>query len=394
MNKLCLKDLSLSGKRVLMRVDFNVPINSEGEILDDARIKASLPSIRYILDHGASLVLMTHLGRPKGFDLKLSLLPVAKRLSDFLGFEVRLAPDSVGEETTQMAESLKPGEVLLLENLRFHEEEEEPEKDLQFVKNLARLGNVFVNDAFGTAHRAHSSTSLIAKYFPEKAAAGFLMEKEILALSNLLDSPERPFYAVLGGAKVSTKIGVIHHLLETVDTLFIGGAMAFTFLKAKGYQIGDSLYEESEIQTALDVFKRESKFQLPLDLVVAKEIKEGAEFKVVSVKEGFSSPWKGVDIGPKTIEAWSQKLQEAHSVFWNGPLGVFEIEEFSKGTFEIARALAKSKAHVTVGGGDSLSAIYKSGLANQFSHLSTGGGASLEFLEYGHLPGIDALSNK
>ncbi len=387
-----LRELELKGKRVLLRVDFNVPLDKEGHITDDSRIRASLPSIQYILKSGASLVLMSHLGRPEGVDPKLTLAPCAKRLSEYLGIPVLMAPDCVGPVVEKMAASMKAGQVLMLENLRFHEGEEYPEKDLGFVSSLSRLGDVYVNDAFGSAHRAHASTALIAKYFPGQAAAGFLMEDEIKHLMFLLGNPPRPFHAIIGGAKISTKAGVIHHLLDRVDALYIGGAMAFTFLKAQGLRVGDSLVEDSEIKTAKEILSKAKNLYLPVDLVVADAFSEESNKKIVSVKEGFLSPWRGMDIGPKTLQDWPASLKKAATVFWNGPLGVFEMPSFAKGTRSIAEVLAKSHAHVTIGGGDSVAAIQQMGLGNQFAHLSTGGGASLEFLEYGHLPGIDALS--
>lgn len=395
MEKLTLKDLSLKGKQVLMRVDFNVPMSKEGTINDDSRIRASLPSILYILKQGASLVLMSHLGRPKGTpDPKLSLKPIAKRLSELLNQPVAFSSDSIGLETEQKASHLKSGEVLLLENLRFHPGEEEPEKEPEFVDSLAKLGDSYVNDAFGTAHRAHASTTLIAKKFPKKAAMGFLMEKEIQHLSLLLDQPEKPFYTLIGGAKISTKTGVIYNLLKKVDLLFIGGAMAYTFLKAEGIEVGDSLWEESELKTAQDLLSEYPSIHLPLDLVIADRFSKEAQTKIISSKEGIPKGWQGMDIGPRTVEKWSAQLSQAATIFWNGPLGVFEMEPFAKGTNEIAKKLAHSKGKVIIGGGDSLAAIEKLHLTSQFAHVSTGGGASLEFLEYGHLPGIDALSSK
>jgi phosphoglycerate kinase len=392
MKILGLKDLSMKGSRVLLRVDFNVPINGEGTITDDSRIRASLPTIEYILGQGASLVIMSHLGRPKGVDLTLSLAPCARRLSELLGKPVLMAPDCVGPVVEKMARQLKEGSILMLENLRFHEAEEAPEKDPGFVASLALLGDVYVNDAFGTAHRAHSSTALIAKYFRRKAAAGFLMEEEIRKLSPLLNNPPKPFYALIGGAKISTKAGVIDHLLGMVDALFIGGAMAFTFLKAKGFRVGHSLVEEGEIRTAKSILSKARNLYLPLDFVIADRFAEDSQKKVVLIEEGIPPLWQGMDIGPKTIESWSKTLSDGATIFWNGPLGVFEIPSFSKGTYEIAQMLAASNASVTIGGGDSVAAVQQMGLGKCFSHLSTGGGASLEFLEYGHLPGIDALS--
>jgi len=377
-----LKDLSLKGKHVLMRVDFNVP-----SIADDSRIRAALPSINYVLGQGAALILMSHLGRPKGKDPKLTLAPCAKRLSELLGKPVLFAPDCVGPVAEKMASELKPGQVLLLENLRFHVGEEEPEKEPDFVANLAKLGDVYVNDAFGTAHRAHASTAFIAKEFKNRAA-GFLMEKEIAVLSELIHEPKRPFYAIIGGAKVSTKIGLIQNLLKRVDALFLGGGMTFTFMKANGLEIGDSLFEADHVKEAKEVLKS-PKLHLPLDIVIADKFSNEAHRKLIS--GSIPVGWQGLDIGPKTIHEWSTAFSKAATVFWNGPLGVFEMSNFANGTKKIAEALADSKAKVIVGGGDSVAAIEQMGLADKFYHLSTGGGASLEFLEYGHLPGIAAL---
>lgn len=393
MDKLSLKDLALKNKRVLMRVDFNVPLTKDGKIADDSRIVAALPSIQYVLGHGASLVLMSHLGRPKAKpEPQFSLAPVAKRLSELLHIPIPLAPDCVGPQVKKMASALKPGQALMLENVRFHPGEEEPEKDPAFTDHLAELGDVYVNDAFGTAHRAHASTALVAKHFPGKAAAGFLMEQEISFLAPLLQGPRRPFYAIIGGAKVSTKAGVINNLLKRVDSLFIGGGMTFTFLKAKGIPIGSSLFEEAEVKRAKEVLDSGKSIHLPSDLMIADAFSNDANHKIVSAEEGIPDGWQGMDIGPETIQEWSALLQKAATVFWNGPLGVFEMPHFAKGTFEIATSLANSDVETIVGGGDSVAAIQQMGIGDRFAHLSTGGGASLEFLEFGHLPGIDALS--
>lgn len=395
MSRLTLKDLRLNKKRVLMRVDFNVPLSKTGEITDDSRIRATLPSIQYILNQGASLILMSHLGRPNGQkDPKLSLAPCAKRLSEILNQEVRLAPDCVGPEVEKLASALAPGEILLLENLRFHEGEEEPEKNPSFTSQLAKLGNVYVNDAFGTAHRAHASTALIAKYFPEKAATGFLMENEIEHLAPLLIDPEKPFYAIIGGAKISSKAGVIHNLLKRIDALFLGGGMTFTFLQAQGISIGSSLFESSEIRTAKEILSENKSIYLPSDIIIADAFENNANKKTVLSKDGIPAGWRGMDIGPRTIQEWSQLFQGASTIFWNGPLGVFEMPDFALGTKAIADALIESKAKVIIGGGDLVAAIRQMGLENSFSHLCTGGGAALEFLEFGHLPGIDALTQE
>lgn len=393
MGKLTITDLKLNGKKVLLRVDFNVPLDSEGMIADDSRIKAALPTIKYILDHGASVIVMSHLGRPKGVDSLLSLKVCAERLAKLLHIPVLMAPDCVGAEVETMVHKMPQGSVLMLENLRFHKGEEQPEDEVEFVQNLARLGDVYVNDAFGTAHRAHASTAMIAKYFPGKAAAGFLMQDELNHLIPLLHEPKRPFYAIIGGAKISTKAGVIHNLLDRVDGLFLGGAMAYTFLQAKGIKVGASLVDEREINAAKEILQHPNVY-LPLDFIVADAFSESANIKHVLASEGFDSPWQGMDIGSKTIQDWKQKLQGAETVFWNGPLGVYEMDKFFVGTKEIALFLATLKKTVVVGGGDSIAAIEKLQITDQFTHLSTGGGASLELLEYGHLPGIDALSKK
>ena len=392
MDCLSLRDLSLRNQRVLMRVDFNVPLQKDGSIADDARIRASLPSIEYILHAGASLVLMSHLGRPQGRDLKYSLAPCAKRLSELLKKPVLFAPDAVGAEAAHMASHLQPGQILMLENLRFHPGEEEPEKDLSFVQALARLGDLYVNDAFGTAHRAHASTAQIASFFPKKCAAGFLMEKELQELSLLLHAPKRPFFTIIGGAKVSTKIGVIKNLLSKVDALFLGGAMTYTFLQAKGIAMGDSLVETNFLETAKELLQNyQAKIYLPADLVIASAFENNAQRKTVLTSEGIPTGWQGMDIGPKTVQTWGTLLAEASTIFWNGPVGVFEMPHFALGTRDLAQILARCKAKVLVGGGDSIAAIEQMGLTSAFSHLSTGGGASLEYLEFGHLPGIDAL---
>jgi phosphoglycerate kinase len=387
MNKLTLKDLPLKGQRVLMRVDFNVPLE-KGKISDDSRIRAALPSIEYVLNHGASLVLMSHLGRPKKSEPEFSLAPCAQRLSELLKKPVQMAKDCVGPAVEAMANKLQPGQVILLENLRFHPGEEAPDKDPTFTASLAKLGTCYVNDAFGTAHRAHASTAAIAKFFPGKSAMGFLMEKEILALSPLISNPPRPFYAIIGGAKISSKIGVIKKLLDKVDALFVGGGMFFTFLKAEGVEVGNSLCEDPA--TVRDLPKE--KLHFPIDIVIADGFSNDADKQIILAKNGIPEGWQGMDIGPKTVAEWSKILPKGATVFWNGPLGVFEMANFAKGTKAIAELLAKSKAKTIVGGGDSVAAVEQMGLGNQFAHLSTGGGASLEFLEYGRLPGIDALS--
>ncbi len=396
MAKLLLKNLPISGKKVLMRVDFNVPLDSKGQIADDTRIRLSLPSIEYILNQGAALILISHLGRPDGKTTSLSLEPCAKRLSNLLNKEVMFANDCIGPSIKTMTEKLQPGAILLLENLRFHKEEEHPNKDFAFAKSLASLADVYVNDAFGAAHRAHSSIAAITHYFPHKAAMGFLMEKEISFLKETFEHPKRPFYAVLGGAKISSKLGVFNSLLSKVDGLFIGGGMSYTFAKALGFKIGNSICDNSLLPLAHTFLENAKKnhipYYLPVDHIIAKTFENTAHSKISSTKEGIPEGWMGMDIGPQTLKTWSQELQKAATVFWNGPLGVFEFSHFTTGTFGIAKILAISKAITIIGGGDSISAINSLELQNSFTHISSGGGASLELIEYGHLPGIDALS--
>jgi len=387
--KLSLRDLDLAGKRVLMRVDFNVPLKDDGTIRDDTRIRMALPSIEYILSHGASLVLMSHLGRPKGkVNMALSLGPCAKRLGELLGREVKLI------DPYFKAKDVRVGEVVLLENLRFHEGEEKPERDSSFVKLLAGLGDIYVNDAFGTAHRSHASTTLVARHFPGRSGMGFLMEKELSFLSQIVDSPKRPFCAVLGGAKIDSKIGVLSSLVKKVNAIFIGGGMAFTFLKLKGIAIGDSLCDEDMVERGRaflkECEKRSIQVFLPQDVVVAG----ACENRLVSVEEGIPPAWKGMDIGPKTLERWKGVLSRAKTIFWNGPMGVFEVAAFAKGTQNLARELAAFSASVIVGGGDSVAAVNALHLEKHFAHVSTGGGALLEYIEYGCLPGIEALTDR
>lgn len=394
MDKLSLKDLPLEGKRVLMRVDFNVPLDAQGNILDDTRVKAALPSIAYILQHGASLILMSHLGRPKDREKALSLEPCARALSKLLNRPVQFAPDCIGQDVEALSRKLAAGEVLLLENLRFHAAEKQG--DISFAKQLAALGDVYVNEAFGSAHRAHASTVTIAQFFPHKAAAGFLLEKEIFFHHQLLKEPARPFCAVIGGAKISSKIATLQALVQKVDSLLIGGAMAYTFLKAKGISIGSSLWEEELLDAAEKIIlaceNRGIKLLLPVDSIVAKEISINATAQHVKgdIPEGLI----GVDIGPETISLFEANLRDSKTILWNGPLGVFERPQFAKGTYAIASAIAASQAVTVVGGGDTLSAIASAGIGDTITHISTGGGASLEFLELGTLPGIEALSDK
>ncbi|MCU1335506.1 MAG: phosphoglycerate kinase [Bryobacterales bacterium] len=385
MSTLSIRDLDLSGKRVFIRVDFNVPLAPGGEITSDKRIRASLPTIRYALDKGAGVILASHLGRPKGKPIpELSLRPVSLRLAELLGRPVEMAPDCVGPAVEAMLPAV--GEVLLLENLRFHAEEEK--NDPAFSKQLARLCDVYVNDAFGSAHRAHSSTVGMIAYV-KQAAAGLLMEKEIEYLTKAVKNPARPCVAILGGAKVSDKIDVIQNLMKVVDKLMIGGAMAYTFLRARGEGTGKSLVEEDKIDLARELMAEAgSKLMLPVDHVVAAELKAGAESKVVDkVPDGLM----GLDIGPKTIAAYEQVISGAKTVIWNGPMGVFETPPFDRGTVALAKAVAASGAVSVVGGGDSEKAIKSAGVADKISHISTGGGASLEFLAGIELPGVAAL---
>ena len=396
MNILSLRDLSLKNKKVLMRVDFNVPMDDKNQIADPTRIVSTLSSIKYILSQGASLVLMSHLGRPKDKRVpELTLKPCAEKLAQLLGQDVLLAPDCIGPETKKMVDELHPGQVLLLENLRFHPAEEHPEEDEDFVKQLSSFGDIFVNDAFGTAHRAHASTAAIAKYFKGRSAAGFLMEKEIKFLGDALQNPKRPFYAILGGSKISSKCGVIEALMNKADAIFIGGGMTYTFLKAQGIEVGNSIHEDDFLDKARELLslsgKGRGRIVLPTDIVVADRVAIGAQMHTVKCVEGIPNGYEGVDIGPDTVEAYAVELRKAATLFWNGPVGVFEIPAFAKGTNAIAHIIAQLSAVTIVGGGDSIAAINAAGVSDKITHLSTGGGASLEYIEFGTLPGIDAL---
>jgi phosphoglycerate kinase len=393
MNKKTIRELEPAGKKVLVRVDYNVPMDGGG-ITDDTRIRATLPTLRHLLDKGAAVILASHLGRPKGGPApEFSLAPVAKRLSALLGREVLFAVDCVGAAAEGPAKALKPGEVLMLENLRFHKEEEK--NDPEFARRLASLADMYVNDAFGVSHRAHASVEGVTKYLP--AAAGFLLEKEIDFLSRAVENPAHPYVAIIGGAKVSDKIGVIANLLTKVDTLIIGGGMANTFLAAKGYATGKSLVEQDKIELAASLIKeaagRKVKLLLPADVVVADRFAADAAARVAAA-DAIPVDWMALDIGPATADAFAAALTGARLIVWNGPMGVFEMDAFAKGTVAVAKAVAASGAVSVVGGGDSVAAIEKAGLQDKISHISTGGGASLEFLEGKVLPGVAALNDK
>ncbi len=394
LNKMTIEDVQVKGKKVLVRCDFNVPLDADKNITDETRINAALPTIKYLLDNGAAVILCSHLGRPKGeFNMKYSLAPVAKRLSEKLGFEVKLAKDVIGPSAKKLAAEVKPGKAVMLENVRFHAEEEK--NDPAFAKELASMAELYVSDAFGTVHRAHASTAGVANYLP--AVAGYLIGKELNFLGNAVENPVRPFVAILGGAKVKDKIGVITNLLEKVDTLIIGGGMAYTFSKAMGGEIGDSLLDEERIDLARDMMKAAEakgvKFLLPVDTVIANDFDNPTEIKTVEAGK-IPAGWQGLDIGPKTVELFSDAVKSAKTVVWNGPMGVFEKPEFAKGTLAIATAMAESDATTIIGGGDSAAAVTQMGLAPKMSHISTGGGASLEFLEGKVLPGVACLKDK
>ena len=394
MEKKTVRDVDVAGKTVRVRVDFNVPQDKEGNVTDTTRIEAALPTIRYLLERNAKVILMSHLGRPDGKVVeKLRMAPVARELSRLLGQPVKAAPDSVGPDVERMARDLKPGEVLLLENLRFHPEEEA--NDAGFAKQLASMADLYVNDAFGTAHRAHASTAGVADYLP--AVSGFLMEKELHALGGIVENPERPLAAIIGGAKVSTKIKVLQNLLSKVDVLIIGGGMANTFLKAKGHDVGKSLLEEDKVDVAralMDQAQQKGvKLGLPEDVVVAERFEDNAPSKTVDVGD-VPAGWMIMDIGPRTVEEFKGLLKPARTMFWNGPMGVFEMPKFAGGTKAIADILASSNAITVVGGGDSVAAVEQMGYADRMTHISTGGGASLELVEGRTLPGVAALQDK
>jgi phosphoglycerate kinase len=395
MAKLGLKDLDLQGKRVFLRVDFNVPLDEKSEIRDDTRIKAALPTISYLLEHRVKLTIASHLGRPGGqFDIKLSLKPVARRLSEYIPPDVLLAPDVIGEEVTKMKGGLKENQVLLLENLRFHPGEKA--NDSSFAQQLAQDIDDYVNDAFGACHRAHASVVGITEHV-EKSAAGFLVEKEVEYLGKAVHSPKKPYVAILGGAKVSDKIPVIENLLNKADDILIGGAMAYTFFKAMGNEVGLSRVEEDKTELALSLLQKAkakgAKIYLPEDHVVSTAIDPKAEAKTVD-SFPFPADLMGLDIGAKTIQKYQEIIAKAQTIFWNGPMGVFEIEQFSQGTMKIAKAVASSPALSIIGGGDSVAAVYKAGVSEEISHISTGGGASLEYLAKETLPGLEVLTEK
>ena len=395
MNKFTVRDIDFNGARALVRVDFNVPIKN-GKITDDTRIRATLPTIKYLLESHARVILMSHLGKAKGaVDPQFSLKPAADRLSELLpGVTVKFAPDCVGDQVKPLVDSLNVGEILLLENLRFHKGEEG--NDPEFAKKLAAWGDIFINDAFGTAHRAHASTEGVTNFL-KPAIAGFLMEKEIAIIGKALSNPERPFYALIGGAKVSSKIDVLENLLKIVDKLVIGGGMAFTFLKAQGIAVGKSLVEDDKLEVAKEILKKAKELNkeiiLPTDAVIAAEMKEESPEKIVDIN-AIPADMAGYDIGPKSIEYFKSVLKDAKTIIWNGPMGVFEVAKFAKGTFDVANLLAGMKATTIVGGGDSVAAVEKAGVADKMTHVSTGGGASLEFMEGKVLPGVAALTEK
>jgi len=401
MKKMTVRDIDLKGKRVVMRVDFNVPVKN-GQVTDDTRIVGALPTIKYILDHGASLALLSHLGRPDGqVTPEFSLKPTAEVLGKLLGKPVKMAPDCVGEATVKMAQSLQGGEVMVCENTRFHKEEDmkakTPEdKALQdaFTRELAKLGDVYVNDAFGTAHRAHASTALICKYV-RPSVAGFLMEKEIEYLGQTMANPAKPFVAIIGGAKVSGKLEVLRNLMDKVQSILIGGGMAYTFLKAQGHQIGSSLCENDLIDTAKETLalakEKGVNFMLPVDNVIADKFANDANIKTVG--NDIPDGWMALDVGPKTVALYVAEIAKAKTIVWNGPMGCFEMPNFANATMSVCRAVADSSGVSVIGGGDSVAAVNMSGLADKMSHVSTGGGASLELLEGKKLPGVEALDN-
>ncbi|MCP4179269.1 MAG: phosphoglycerate kinase [bacterium] len=402
MSKKTVRDIDLKNKKVVMRVDFNVPVK-DGIISDDTRIQKALPTIKYILDQGASLVLLSHLGRPKGErKLEFSLAPTAKRLGELLSSQVKMASDCIGDDIVKEANELKAGEIMVCENTRFHKAEDlkcktEEDRKLQedFAKDLSKLGNVYVNDAFGTAHRAHASTAIICKYI-SPCVSGLLLEKEIKFLGETVESPKKPFVAIIGGAKVSGKLEVLTHLIEKVDSILIGGGMAYTFLKAQGHSIGSSLCEEELLETAKETLRladaKGVNFMLPVDNLAADNFSNDAEIE--TVKKDIPEGWMGLDIGPETVALYTEEISQAKTIVWNGPMGCFEMPNFANGTMAVCHAVAESDAVSIIGGGDSVAAVNQSGLADKMSHVSTGGGASLEYLEGKTLPGVAALDDK
>ena len=394
MNKKTIEDIVVTGKKVLVRCDFNVPLDENKNITDENRLVGALPTIKYLSDNGAKVILCSHLGRPKGeFNMKYSLAPVAKRLSELLGKEVKMAEDVIGDSAKATVASLNDGDICLLENVRFHKEEEK--NDAEFSKQLASLAEIYVNDAFGTAHRAHASTAGVADYLP--AVCGYLIGKEIDIMGKALSNPARPFVAILGGAKVSDKIGVIENLLDKVDVLIIGGGMAYTFLKSQGHEVGKSICEMDKLDLARELLEKAKakgvELLLPVETVVAKEFSNDAEEMVVP-SVAIPADYEGLDIGPKTVELFSNAISKAKTVIWNGPMGVFEMPKFAVGTKEVAKAVAEADAVTIIGGGDSAAAVQQLGFADKMTHISTGGGASLEYLEGKILPGIDCLNDK
>ncbi len=394
MKKKTFMDIDVSGKKVLVRVDYNVPLDENGNIIDDTRIIATLPTLTYLRKNNAKIILVTHLGRPNGSVVpKFSLKPIAKRLGQILNIEIKLSKDVVGEDAHKLVEEMNEGDVVLLENVRFHKEEEQ--NDEKFCKELASLADIFVNDAFGTAHRAHASTAGVSRYLP--SVAGFLMNKELISISEVIDNPTKPFLVIFGGAKVSDKIGVINRLLDKATTILIGGAMAYTFIAAKGGKIGMSRFEEDKLEIAKLILeeaeRRNVKILLPVDTVVSKEFIPNAVAKTV---DSFNIPdgYQGMDIGKRTIKAFIKEIKKAKTIVWNGPMGVYEFDKFKKGTNKIAKAVAKSHAISVVGGGDSVAAVNATGYADRITHISTGGGATLEFLEGKLLPGVAVLDDK
>ena len=398
LNKKTIEDINVSGKKVIVRVDFNVPLDENKNITDDNRIVGALPTIKYLVDNNAKVILMSHLGRPKdGPDEKYSMKPTAKRLSELLGRDVIMASDVIGNDAKEKAAALKEGQILMLENVRFHAEETAKDAEVMkaFAKELASMAEIYVNDAFGTAHRAHASTAVISEFLP--AVCGFLIKKEIEFMGGALSNPARPFVAILGGSKVSDKISVIDNLIDKVDTLIIGGGMAYTFFKAKGYKVGTSICEDDKVELAKELMAKAAakgvNLMLPVDDMIAKEFSNDSERKVVTANS-IEDGWMGLDIGTQTIKNYTDAVKSAKTVIWNGPMGVFEMPNFATGTQAVARAMAESSALTIIGGGDSAAAVEQMGFADKISHVSTGGGASLEFLEGKTLPGIDVLLDK